>query len=428
MRPPVPIEVTWVKEALPEDPADTTSVEATVRRIISDVSANGVAAIRRYSRELDNWDPPKFRVSRQEIDRAYDTVGSDTVAEITFVHERVQAFAQKQLESLRPLEAEFGDGIVLGHRLVPVSQVGCYVPGGYYPLIASVHMQVTTARVAGVERIVCCAPPRDGAIWPATLVAMDICGASEIYSLGGVQALAAMAFGFEEMKPVDLISGPGNQYVAEAKRQLFGTVGIDLPAGPTEIMVIADATADPKIVAADLLGQAEHGPNSPAHLVTTSMDLAEAVLTEIDRQLPILPTAEILKQSWPDYGAIALVGSDEAMVAYADWYAPEHLEVITADPDWFAARLRNYGSLFLGEEATVAHSDKASGTNHTLPTGRAARYTGGLWVGKYIKVLTYQQMTRQGSSYIGDRAAAMARLEGMYAHAASCDVRAEKYA
>jgi sulfopropanediol 3-dehydrogenase len=426
MEPPIPVR--WTKRPEPETAEDRARVERTVRDIIDAVRERGAEAVRHYSRELDRWDPERFRVGRDEIERAYQEVGQKGVADIRFVHEQVKAFAQAQLDSLRPVEVTPHPGITLGHRLVPVQAVGCYVPGGVYPLIASVHMQVTTARVAGVSRIACCAPPRQGrGIWPATLVAMDLCGADEVYCLGGVQALAALAYGTDEIEPVDMITGPGNAFVAEAKRQLFGAVGIDLLAGPTEILVIADRTADPDMVAADLLGQAEHGPTSPCHLVTDAPALADAVAEAADSQLKDLPTRDVAGQAWSRLGAIAVVDGPEQMVAYADWFAPEHLEVITADPAWYHDRLRNYGSIFLGEEATVAISDKAVGTNHTLPTGRAARYTGGLWAGKFVKVVTYQRLTREGSNFIAPYAGRIAAMEGMLAHTATCDRRLAKY-
>ena len=426
MEPPIPVR--WAKRPQPETEEDRLRVEGTVRDIIDAVRQRGADAVRHYSRELDHWDPGRFRVGREEIERAYQEVGEAGVADILFVHEQVKVFAEAQLESLRPAELTPHPGITLGHRLVPVQAVGCYVPGGLYPLIASVHMQVTTARVAGVARIACCAPPRHGrGIWPPTLVAMDACGADEIYCVGGVQALAALAYGTDEVEPVDMITGPGNVFVAEAKRQLFGAVGIDLLAGPTEILVIADGEADAEMVAADLLGQAEHGPTSPAHLVTNAPALADAVAEAVESQLKDLPTRDVAGRAWERLGAIAVVEGPEQMVAYADWFAPEHLEVITADPGWYQDRLRNYGSLFLGEEATVAYSDKAVGTNHILPTGRAARYTGGLWVGKFIKVVTYQRLTREGSNFIGPYAGRIAGMEGMLAHTATCDRRLAKY-
>jgi sulfopropanediol 3-dehydrogenase len=422
-----PIEVRWAKQAQPPTAAEGAEVERTAREIIEAVRERGDAAVREHSRRLDGWEPERFRVGRPEIERAYQAVGPDGVEEIAFLRDQVSAFAEAQLAALRPVEVEPHPGIVLGHRLIPVRSVGCYVPGGHYSLIASVHMQVTTARVAGVERVIACAPPRGEGVWPATLVAMDLCGADEIYALGGVQALAAMALGTSEIGPVDMITGPGNPYVAEAKRLLFGTVGIDLLAGPTEILVIADSSADPELVACDLLGQAEHGPTSPAHLVTDSAALADAVAEAVDSQLAELPTRELAGQAWRRLGAIAVVAGPAEMVAYSDWFAPEHLEVMTENPAWYFERLRNYGSIFLGEEATVAYSDKAIGTNHTLPTGRAARYTGGLWVGKFIKVVTYQRLTPEGSNLIAPHAARIASMEGMLGHALTCDRRTSRY-
>lgn len=423
-----PAGTRWVKEPEAEEQAGRAEVESTVREIIAAVRDHGEEALRAYSRQFDNWEPERFRVSERELEQAYATVGDGAVEDIRFLHEQVKAFAEAQLAALRPVEVSPYPGITLGHRLLPVNSVGCYVPGGHYPLIASTHMQVTTARVAGVTRIVACAPAREGkGIWPATLVAMHLCGADEIYAIGGVQALAAMAFGSAEIEPVDMITGPGNAYVAEAKRQLFGTVGIDLLAGPTEILVIADASADPEIVAADLLGQAEHGPTSPAHLVTDSPALADAVSEALGTQLESLPTRQIAGEAWRRRGAIAVVDSREAMVEYSDWFAPEHLEVLTEDPAWYHDRLTNYGSIFLGEEATVAYSDKAIGTNHTLPTGRAGRYTGGLWVGKFIKVVTYQRLTREGSNFIAPYADRIATMEGMLAHAITGERRLRKF-
>lgn len=422
-----PVEVRWVKEPTPETSEDRLAVEQTVRDMIAQVRERGDDAVREYSARLDGWSPERFLVGKEEIERAYHVVGEAGVRDIVFLRDQVQTFARVQLRALTAVEIEIDPGVVLGHRLVPIQSVGCYVPGGVYPLIASVHMQVTTARVAGVRRVIACAPPRKGGIWPATLVAMDVCGVDEIFALGGVQALAAMAFGTAEIAPVDMITGPGNAYVAEAKRQLFGVTGIDLLAGPTEILIIADDSADPDIVAADLLAQAEHGPTSPAHLVTDSARLADAVSEAVESQLPGLPTHEVAGRAWRSRGAIALVSTREDMVAYSDWFAPEHVEVMTTDVDWFHGRLQNYGSIFLGEPATVAYSDKAVGTNHTLPTGRAARYTGGLWVGKFVKVVTYQSLTEEGSNFIAPYASRIAAMEGMLAHSASCEVRIEKY-
>jgi sulfopropanediol 3-dehydrogenase len=422
-----PLEVRWAKQASAPSEGEGAEVERTAREIIEAVRERGDAAVREHSQRLDGWEPERFRVGREEIERAYRAVGPAAVEEIAFLRDQVRDFAEAQLAALRPVEVEPHPGVILGHRLIPVRSAGCYVPGGHYSLIASVHMQVTTARVAGVERVIACAPPRGEGIWPATLVAMDLCGADEVYALGGVQALAAMAFGTSEIGPVDMITGPGNPYVAEAKRLLFGTVGIDLLAGPTEILVIADRGADPELVACDLLGQAEHGPTSPAHLVTDSAALADAVAEAVESQLAELATRDLAGQAWRRLGAIAVVAGPAEMVAYSDWFAPEHLEVMTEDPTWYFERLRNYGSIFLGEEATVAYSDKAIGTNHTLPTGRAARYTGGLWVGKFIKVVTYQRLTPEGSNLIAPHAARIAALEGMHGHALTCDRRTRRY-
>lgn len=423
-----PVRVRWAKEAEPPVAADQLAVEQTVRTILGAVRERGEAALREYSEKLDGWNPERFRVGQEEIERAFEATGPEAVSDIEYVRDQVKTFAEAQLAGLRPVEIEIQPGVTLGHRLLPVDSVGCYVPGGHYPLIASVHMQVTTARVAGVNRIAVTAPPRQGGgIWPATLVAMVVCGADEIYCMGGVQALAALAFGTGEIAPVDMITGPGNPYVAEAKRQLFGEVGIDLPAGPTEILIVADDSAEPELVACDLLGQAEHGPTSPAHLVTTSARLADAVLESLATQLETLPTKDLAGQAWRRLGAVAVVEDREAMAAYSDWFAPEHLELIVEDPRWYERRLHNYGSLFVGEETTVAYGDKAVGVNHTLPTGRAARYTGGLWAGKFIKVVTYQRLTREGSLSVAPYASRISTMEGMLAHAATADLRSRRY-
>ncbi|MDR7537582.1 MAG: histidinol dehydrogenase, partial [Armatimonadota bacterium] len=365
----------YLKRASPQPAVDRRAVEETVRGILEHVRREGDAAVREYSRRYDRWDPPRFRVMPDEVERARQALPPALIDDIAFTAHQVREFARCQLDTLRPLEVEMRPGVVLGHRHIPVASVGCYVPGGRYPLIASALMSIATPKVAGVERVVACAPPRGEGIYPATLVAMAVAGADEIYCLGGVQALAAMAYGTAEISPVDMIVGPGNQYVVEAKRQLFGVVGVDLLAGPTEILVIADHTADPHVVAADLLGQAEHDPASPAVLVTTSRELGTRVLAEIAQLLPTLPTAEVIGISWRDRGEVVVVDSDDEAAAVADEYAPEHLEVQTRNPDWYLQRLRNYGTLFLGEESTVVYSDKAVGTNHILPTGRAARFT-----------------------------------------------------
>ncbi|MGH8926909.1 MAG: histidinol dehydrogenase [Acidimicrobiia bacterium] len=402
----------------------TEEVAATVSRILSDVEHRGETAVRRYSKELDGWDPPEFRVSAQTIERAYEAIDPDVREHAEFTISQVKNFARLQRQTLVDFEAETLPGVVLGQRHVPVAAVGAYSPGGLYPLIASAIMTVGTAEVAGVRRIVGAAPPRDAnGMHPPQLWAMHAAGATEIFCIGGVQALAAMAFGLEGSAPVDMIVGPGNMYVAEAKRQLFGRVGIDLIAGPTEVMVIADDTADPSIVAADLLGQAEHGPTSPAILATTSARVGRETMVEVERWLERWPTAEVAGVAWRDHGAVILCADDTELAAVADEIAPEHLEVHTADPEWFAARLTNYGTLFVGRHATVTYSDKAIGTNHVLPTGRAARYTGGLWVGKFLKTITTQRCTAEGSRLVAEHAAAVAEAELMAGHAISARLR-----
>lgn len=419
----------YLKRAQPREPQETARIQDAVRQIIADVRDEGDEAVRRYARDLDKWTSADFRVSPDAIEKTARELPETFKEDFEYCRRQVCNFAQKQRESLRELEVELEPGIVLGQKLVPVSAVGCYVPGGKYPLVASAIMSVGTAREAGVERVVACAPPRgDKGIFPPTLYALHAAGADEIYVLGGAHAMASMAFGCVGMPEADMIVGAGNPYVAEAKRQLFGTVGIDLLAGPTEILVIADDSADPALVATDLLGQAEHGPDSPAWLVTTSRALGEAVMTEIDRQLETLPTAEIAGRAWQDNGEVVVVENDDEAIAVSDSYAPEHLEVMTSRNDYYLERLRNYGSLFLGEESTVAYGDKGVGTNHTLPTGRSARYTGGLWVGKFIKTLTYQRLTRGASRRIAPRMARQCEVEGMMAHKITADVRYTRYA
>ncbi|MBI3028084.1 MAG: histidinol dehydrogenase [Candidatus Rokubacteria bacterium] len=419
----------YLKKARPRSRETDEAVARTVERILADVRSGGDAAVRRYSEQFDRWSPPSFRVSPETIREVTATLPERVRADIDFSRDQIASFARRQRDSLAEFEVEAPAGVVLGQRLIPVAAVAAYVPGGRYPLVASALMSIVTAKVAGVSRLVACSPPvADGrGIYPATLYAMTSAGADEIYCLGGVQALAAMAYGTETIRPVDMLVGPGNQYVAEAKRQLFGVVGIDLLAGPTEILVIADGTADPEVVAADLLGQSEHGPTSWAVLVTPSRALGEAVIAEVERLLPTLPTREVAAESWAANGEVIVVASDEEAVAVSDEYAPEHLEVQTRDPRWYLERLRNYGSLFLGEEATVAYSDKSVGTNHILPTGRAARYTGGLWVGKFLKTVTYQQLSRAASIRIAPVVARICQLEGMLAHGVTADLRLRKY-
>jgi sulfopropanediol 3-dehydrogenase len=404
------------------------AVEDRVRAMLAQIRDSGEEAVRTFARELDRWEGD-FRVPEARIRTVASRLPETFKEDFAYCKTQIEGFARRQRDSLQAFEVELAPGTFLGQKLVPVGSVGCYIPGGKYPLISAALMSVAVARVAGAESVVGCAPPRDaGGIFPHTLYALRAAGTEAIFCIGGVQAMAAMAYGLVGMPAVDMITGPGNPYVAEAKRQLFGVVGIDLLAGPTEILVIADDTADPALVATDLLGQAEHGPDSPAWLVTPSRRLADAVLREIDRQLELLPTAEIAGRAWANLGEVVVVEDDDEAIAVSDEYAPEHLEVQTARNDYYLERLRNYGSLFLGEESTVAYGDKGVGTNHTLPTGRAARYTGGLWVGKFIKTLTYQRLEPQASRRIAPIMARMCEAEGMLAHKITADVRFSRYA
>ncbi|HMP38988.1 MAG TPA: histidinol dehydrogenase [Roseiflexaceae bacterium] len=404
------------------------AVKATVEGILDDIRRRGEAAVRDLSARFDQWSPETFRLSQAEIDDLITGLPAQVIDDIRFAQAQIRHFAQEQRKALRDIEIETLPGVILGHKNIPLDSVGCYVPGGRYPMVASAHMTVLTAKVAGVRRVVACTPPSNGRPPAATIAAMALAGADEIYILGGVQAVAAMALGTESMAPVDMIVGPGNAFVAEAKRQLFGQVGIDLLAGPTEILVIADETADVELVVTDLLGQAEHGPTSPAILLTTSQALAAAVPAEVERQLRTLPTAAIAGQAWRDYGEIILVESLADMVAEADRIACEHVEVLTANPRYFLEHLKNYGALFLGKETNVAYGDKVIGTNHTLPTKRAARYTGGLWVGKFIKTVTYQECTAEASRMIGEYCARLCEIEGFMGHKEQADLRVRRYA
>lgn len=410
-----------------ENSRDSDRVEDTVRRMLGTIREEGDAAIARYADELDGW-TREFRVGRDDIEAVAARLPETFKEDFAVCKRQVQEFARRQLDSMLEIETEVTPGTLLGHRHIPVKTVGCYVPGGKYPLVSAAIMSIGTARVAGVSRIVGCAPPRDGdGIYGPTLYALDSAGADAIYCLGGVQAIAAMACGLVGMPAVDMITGPGNAYITEAKRQLFGTVGIDLLAGPTEILIIADRTADPSLIATDLLGQAEHGPTSPAWLITTSEEIGLRVLAEVERQLKTLPTRDVAEVSWRDIGEIVVVDDDDEAIATSDDYAPEHLEIMTARNDYYLAKLRNYGSLFVGEETTVAYGDKGIGTNHTLPTGRAARYTGGLWAGKFIKTVTYQRMTADASSRFAPIAARQCETESLLAHKITADVRRARY-
>ena len=404
-----------------------TKVRDVVSEIIAAIRQDGDAALRRYSEQLDGWSPESFRLSDREIEDCVAQVPQQTIEDIRFCQDQVRAFARAQRDSMHDFEIETIPGVRLGQRLIPINNAGAYVPGGRYPMVASAHMSIVTAKVAGVGRVAACTPPLNGSPPAATVTAMHMAGADEIYIMGGVQAVAALALGTETIPRVDFLAGPGNAYVAEAKRQLFGIVGIDLLAGPTEILVVADEAADPVLVAADLLGQAEHGPESPAVLITTSEQLARDVLAELDRQLTVLPTADIAGVAWRDWGRIQLADSIEELVQIADGLAFEHVEIHTRSPRYFLERLSNYGSLFLGEETTVAYGDKTIGTNHILPTAGAARYTGGLFVGKYLKTVTYQQCTPAASVVIGEVCARQCRLENFEGHALTCDLRVRKY-
>ncbi|MEU1870224.1 sulfopropanediol 3-dehydrogenase [Streptomyces ambofaciens] len=408
--------------------AARADVAERVRAILDDIRERGDEAVRQYSEKFDTWGPESFRLSCEEIERIVAGVPQQVLDDIRFVQEQVRTFAQAQRDSMLDVEIETLPGVRLGHRHVPVAAAGAYVPGGRYPLTASAHMTIVTAKVAGVPRVVACTPPIRGEIPAATVAAMHLAGADEIYLLGGVQAVAAMAVGTETIGSVPMLAGPGNAYVAEAKRQLFGEVGIDLFAGPTEILVIADEHADPFVVAVDLLSQAEHGPDSPAVLVTTSEELGREVERHIERLLPGMPTKDFAEPAWRDHGEIVVADTLDEAFEIADSYASEHVEVLTEDPRQALDHMRDYGALFLGEGTCVSYGDKVIGTNHVLPTRGAARYTGGLWVGKYLKTVTYQEVTDTGSSaLLGEVCGRAARVELFEGHARSGDVRAAKY-
>jgi sulfopropanediol 3-dehydrogenase len=400
----------------------------TVEALLADVETRGDAAVRELAVKFDGIDRKSYRLSKAEIQACLDRMTVRERDDMEFAQEQVRNFAIAQKNALTDIEVETLPGVILGHRNIPISNVGCYVPGGQYPLLASAHMSVLTAKVAGCDRVITAAPPFKGEPAPLIVAAQHLAGADEIYCLGGVQAIAAMAYGTESIQPVDMIAGPGNAYVAEAKRLLFGQVGIDLFAGPTETLIIADDTSDAELCATDLLGQAEHGVNSPAVLITNSEKLARETLAEIDRLLAILPTAKIAGKAWEDCGEIILCDSRDEMLAEANLIASEHVQVMTADPDYFLEHLVNYGALFLGARTTVAYGDKVIGTNHTLPTKRAARYTGGLWVGKFLKTCTYQKiLTDAASASIGEYCSRLCMMEGFSGHAEQANVRVRRY-
>jgi sulfopropanediol 3-dehydrogenase len=420
----------WLKrgrdaEAIAEDDA---KVRTIVEGILADIAARGDVAVREMSVKFDRWDRDDYRLTDAEIRECLSQLSNRDIDDIKFAQEQVRNFAEHQRAALTDIEVETLPGIVLGHKNIPVSSVGCYVPGGKYPLLASAHMSVITAKVAGVDRIITCAPPFQGKPAPTIVAAQHLAGADVIYCLGGVQGVGAMALGTETIEPVDMLVGPGNAYVAEAKRQLYGRVGIDLFAGPTETLVIADDTVDGELCATDLLGQAEHGPNSPAILLTNSEKLARDTMAEVERLLGILPTAEIARKAWEDYGAVIVCDSEDEMVREADRIASEHVQVMTRDPDYFLDRMTNYGALFLGPRTNVSYGDKVIGTNHTLPTKKAARYTGGLWVGKFLKTVTYQRvLTDEASARIGEVCSRLCMLEGFAGHAEQANIRVRRY-
>ena len=399
-----------------------------VRETIKNIEVNGDKALRELSAKYDEWKPESFRLTDDQIKEIVSSIPEQTKKDIDFAQKNIRKFAEAQIKSMSDIEVEMEPGIILGHKNIPVNSVGCYVPGGRYPMVASAHMSVLTAKVAGVDRVIGCTPPINGEIPKETVYAMYTAGADEIYILGGIQAMAGMALGTETIDKVDMIVGPGNVFVAEAKRQLFGRVGIDLLAGPTEVMIIADDTSDPEMIATDLLGQLEHGPTSPGVLITTSKDIAKKTMEQIEKQLEVLVTAEVARQSWEEYGQIILVADNEEALKVADDLAYEHVQILTEDEDYFLDNMTNYGALFIGPRTNVAYGDKVIGTNHTLPTKEAGKYTGGLWVGKFIKTVTYQRITSdEKSAYIGEYAARLCELENFAGHAEQAKLRVRKY-
>lgn len=421
--------ITYLKKA--QTAAETAEADRKVRQtvegILDDVAARGDEAVRDLSERFDKWSPASFRLTQAEIDSLIASLPAQVIEDITFAQAQIRRFAEAQLATIHDLEIETLPGVRLGHRNIPVASVGCYVPGGRYPMVASAHMSVLTAKVAGVKRVVACTPPLGGKAPAATIAAMAMAGADEIHVLGGIQAVAAMAIGTASIAPVDMLVGPGNAFVAEAKRQLYGRVGIDLFAGPTETLIIADDSVDAEMCATDLLGQAEHGPTSPAILLTTSRRIADQIEAEIARQLETLATADVASVAWRDHGQVILCDSEQELLEEADRIASEHVQVLTQNPRWFLENLTNYGALFLGPQTNVAYGDKVIGTNHTLPTKKAARYTGGLWVGKFIKTCTYQEVDETASALVGEYCSRLCAIENFAGHKAQADLRVRRY-
>ena len=420
----------WLKQAISKQHKDEAQqqVRETVEKLLADIETRGDTAVRELSKRFDNWEPEKFKLSEEQIQNCINRLDTRTLDDIRFAQDQIRNFAQLQRDSMKDVEEETLPGVILGHRHIPMNRVGSYVPGGKFPMVASAHMSVVTAKVAGVKEIITCAPPYQGKPADAIVAAQSMGGADAIYVIGGVQAVAAMALGTESIPAVDMLVGPGNAYVAEAKRQLYGRVGIDLFAGPTETLVIADETVDGEMCATDLLGQAEHGPTSPAILLTNSENLAKQTMEEVDRQLNTLSTSDTAAPAWRDYGQVIVADSYDEMVEIANDLAFEHVQVMTDRDDWFLENMSNYGSLFLGPRTNVSYGDKVIGTNHTLPTLKAARYTGGLWVGKYIKTCTYQKvLTDEATVKIGEYCSRLCELEGFAGHQEQADLRVRRY-
>ncbi|WP_204205691.1 histidinol dehydrogenase [Mammaliicoccus sciuri] len=420
----------FIKEGMAEEIVKESDekTKQIVANTLKDIEEQGDKAVRDLSIKFDKWDPEQFKLSQAQIEEIVDSIPEEVKHDIAFAQDNIKKFAEAQRDSMKDIHVEVMPGVFLGHKNIPVESVGCYIPGGRYPMIASAHMSILTAKVAGVERVIACTPPINGEIPKTTVYAMHKAGADEIYILGGIQAMGSMAIGTETIQPVDMIVGPGNAFVAETKRQVFGRVGIDLLAGPTETLVIADETSEPEMIATDILGQGEHGPTSPGAIISTSEEIAKEAMKEIERQLETLPTADVARESWNNYGQVIVVENDEEAVKEANKLAFEHVEILTKDPSYYLEHMKNYGALFLGPETNVAYGDKVIGTNHTLPTKQAAKYTGGLWVGKFLKTVTYQHIDDpEQSAMIGEYAARLCQLENFAGHAEQALLRVRKY-